>query len=101
MNPDIHITKKKEDGTTLDIRVTIMDNKLYISDVGVKAKRKRNFTYIGNGKLFDNYTYRSLDKEGKQNMKLRMLIEECGEDALREALNEAWESLKPSEVNVW
>lgn len=100
MYNNIYITKQKEDGTKLEIRIYFYNGKFRIEDVGVKPKGKRKFTYVGGSSLTNDYSYRVLDTEGRERMKMEKILEVCPLEMLNEALIEAWESLKPELINT-
>lgn len=89
--------KKNEDGSIFDIRVLLIDGKFRVDDVGIKEKRKRNYTYII-GKLHDDYMYRRLNTEGRNKAELDLIIKTIGIDTVNEVLLSAWKSIKPEEI---
>lgn len=101
MNKTWNIEKMKEDGTKLEIRVYFLDRGFCISDVGVKPKGKRKFNFICGTDMTNDYSYRRLNDEDRRKYRMEKILEVCPPELLQEAVNEAWMSLKPSEVIFW
>lgn len=99
MYSNIYINKVKEDGTKLEIRVLLIDGKFRIDNIGVTPKGKRKITYIGSI-ISDDYSYRRLSGEEREKYKMKKFLEVCPIDLMNEALQEAWLSLKPSELII-
>ncbi|PLR99593.1 hypothetical protein [Bacillus sp. T33-2] len=97
MNNNFHFQRKLEDGTQLEIRIRLSDKEFIIDDIGVKAKRKRNFSYLGSV-ISDSHSYRGLDFKERQQYKLKKFIEVCGIEMLNECLEEAWLQIKPNKL---
>ena len=96
----INIEKVLENGTKLDIRVTAMDGKFKLDDVGVKLKGKRRFIYCCGSSLTNDYSYRVLNTEGRRKMEMDKMLEVASINLLNEALEEAWMSIKPEPLKV-
>lgn len=91
-----YVEKVGEDGTKYEIRIRFddKDNKFILDDIGMKQKRKRNFTYLS-GIVRDDYSYRSLEFDQRYEYKVRFLLSKCPVKLVNEALEESWLSCKP------
>lgn len=99
MLQQIRIEKAREDGAKLEIRVSLIDGKFSIKDVGVKTGRQRNFRYVED-KARDDYSYRMLDMEERRKYMMNKILNECPVKLLNEALEEAWHSIKPDPIVI-
>jgi hypothetical protein len=99
MYNNIYINKIKEDGTKLEIRVLLIDNKFRIDDIGVTPKGKRKITYLGLI-ISNDYSYRKLNTEERIKYRMNKFLEVCPIELMNEALQEAWLSLKPEELTI-
>jgi len=70
-----------------------------IVDIGYKTSRQRKYTYLSTT-IRDRYEYRQLDQKGREQYVKEKYIEFVGEDKLKEAVMEAWESIKPDLENL-
>lgn len=99
---DITIEKIREDDTKLEIRIWLNDRgEFHIVDIGLKPKGKRKFTYVCGTSMTDDYSYRTLNMEERREYKKKLILNECSEEILKEALEEAWRKIKPISVNIW
>ena len=92
------IEKKDQDGVTYDIRILLRNGKLSLENIGIKEKRKRNFTYLKNG-ITDEYPYRQLGMKEREEYMLDALLSKCPVRLVNEALEEAWLSIEPKWYN--
>lgn len=91
------ILKKDEVGNKYDIIILFIDNTLKIDDVGYIPKEKRKATFLG-AALTNDYGWRALSWEGRREAQKTKILEVVPEHLLLEALNDAWEQLKPTEL---
>jgi hypothetical protein len=99
MYQNFWINKIKEDGTKLEIRITFIEGKFRIDDIGVTPKGKRKITYLDRV-ISDDYAYRRLNTEDRLKYKMNKFLEVCPVELMNEALQEAWLSIKPDELKI-
>lgn len=100
---DLRVEKVREDGTRLEIHVRLgEDLKFRVTDVGVKPKGKRKYTYVCGKTLTDRYDYRKLYMEGRLEFRKEEMLKECPkelmEEVVEEVVHDAWMKLKPDGV---
>lgn len=70
-----------------------------IVDIGYKSSRQRKYTYLSTT-IRNRYEYRQLDQKEREQYVKEKYIEFVGEDKLKEAVIEAWKSIKPDLENI-
>ena len=70
-----------------------------ITDIRYKSARQRKYTYLSTT-IRDRYEYRQLDQKEREQYVKEKYIEFVGEDKLKEAVMEAWKSIKPDLENL-
>lgn len=95
----IEVQKKDANGTRfiVKIRYEDRDNTLRIWDVAMIPKGKRKPIYLASS-LTDDYSYRRLNSEGRLEAEKKFILEHISEELLMEAVLEAWERMKPTEL---
>jgi hypothetical protein len=93
------VNKKDNEGNRLEIRIWLDDrvNILKIENVGIipKGKRKINYVISSNNREFG---FRAGVSEDLSQRKLEEILKFVSEEILMEALNEVWETLKPTKL---
>jgi len=70
-----------------------------IDDIKYKTSRQREYKYYSNT-FRDNYEYRRLETEERDNYRMQKYIEFVGKDKLNEAVMAAWQMMKPDLENI-
>ncbi len=70
-------------------------NNWRIADIGYKTSRQRNYRYL-NSDIRNNWDYRKLDIEERDDFVLKKYIEFVGEEKLKEAIVAAYKSIEPN-----
>lgn len=69
------------------------NNVWQIVDIGYKTSRQRKYTYLSTT-IRDRYEYRQMDQKGREQYVKEQYVKFVGEDKLKEAVMEAWKSIK-------
>ena len=89
------IKRENGDKIIIEIEYSNYTGSLKICWIGILPKRKRNVKYI----VFDDYSYRSLDMDGRKKCEAQRYLEIVTLEEFQEAFTKAWESIKPV-INV-
>lgn len=100
MYNQFRVEKIAEDGTKFEIRITLMDKKFRLDDIGVKPKGKRKFDYVCGSSMTNDYSYRILNMEDRRKYEMLKMLEVCSIDLINEAIKEAWMQLKPEKLTL-
>ncbi|MDT0160316.1 hypothetical protein [Bacillus sp. AG4(2022)] len=100
MDNQFRIEKVRDDGTKLEIRIRINEKQFILDDIGVKPKGKRKFTFTCGTNMTNDYSYRSLSIEERKKYKFIKMLEVCPVELMNEAMEEAWQSIKPNKLGV-
>lgn len=99
MNGMWEIAKKDEEGNKYVVKIRFDEQVrgLRIYDVGFTPKGKRKVIYLGST-LTNDYGWRALTWEGRHEATVAKILEYAPKELLMEALLEAWEQTKPTEL---
>ncbi|AXN39810.1 hypothetical protein [Peribacillus butanolivorans] len=94
------IKKKDAEGNKFLVRVRFDEriNRLRVDDVGFTPKGKRKVIFIG-ASITNDYGWRALTWEGRHEATVAEILKYTPKELLMEALIEAWEQTKPTELN--
>lgn len=89
---------KKEDGTRCVVRVIFTDRGEWIlKDIKYKEKRQREWRYLEYS-YRDLYKYRQLDTEKRKEYANKIFTDFVGEERILWAYQNAWEKIKPKQI---
>jgi hypothetical protein len=88
-----------ENGNKVSIRVRFHDysGKFEVDDIGVVEKGKRKEIFV-KSILTDEYSYRVLNSDNRRKAEIKRFVEVAGLDAINNALQAAWEDVKPKSI---
>lgn len=95
---------RKEDGTRFRVQLYLFVDyrniRYRISDIRYCEPRKRTWKSLETS-FRDNWDYRQLDQKDRRKYEINKYIEFAGKDMLKDAIIQAWESIRPNVEEIF